>query len=131
MPSHSVHVVRRTNLLSLYSSFLVASAQTSPAQPSNATDKAFAEKLAIANTSFSSYKSGSRVIGDRVARQIEPLMGLPTGWMDAAHADPSEDAVDDVQLSRFLKLASRAYKRAGKAERKRLETLLLDSMGPR
>lgn len=122
MPSPSLHVIRRTNLLFLYSAFLVDSAQTSPAQPTNATDKAFAGKLAIANTSFSSYKTGARVIGDRVARQIEPLLGLNTGWLDREHAQQQAAIpAEDVQLARFLKLAARAFKRSDSSGRKILE----------
>ncbi len=122
------HIVRRTNLLSLYSAFLIESAQAAPALSTNATDKAFAEKLAIANTSFSSYKTGARVIGDRVARQIEPRLRLPTGWMDKEHTQKAEHTSEEVQLARFLKLATRAFKRADGGARKRLEDALRDSL---
>lgn len=131
MPHPSLHVIRRTNLLSLYSGFLVDSAQSSQAQPSNATDKAFSEKLAIANTSFSSYKTGARVIGDRVARQIEPLLGLPTGWMDQEHSEQTATPTEDVQLARFLKLAARAFKRSDRTTRKRLEEILHGALANR
>lgn len=124
----SLHIVRRTNLLSLYSAFLIESAQAAPALSTNATDKAFAEKLAIANTSFSSYKTGARVVGDRVARQIEPRLGLPTGWMDKEHTLQVEHTSEEVLLARFLKLATRAFKRADEGARKRLEAVLRDSL---
>lgn len=124
----SLHIIRRTNLLSLYSAFLIESAQASPALATNATDKAFAEKLAIANTSFSSYKTGARVIGDRVARQIEPRLGLPTGWMDKEHSQQVAQTSEEVQLARFLKLATRAFKRADDGARKHLEEVLRNSL---
>lgn len=119
----SEHVYRRRNLLALYSQFVTESHSEDPSAPLAGTDKSFAAKIQIAGSSLSSYKSGARPIGPRIARQIESLLALDPLWMDQSHEDaqPSEDG---VALSRFLKLAERAYKRSSPAQRDMLRDVL-------
>jgi len=124
----SVHIARRQNLLSLFSEFVAEAQSVNPAASLVGLDKAFAASIQIANTSLSSYKSGSRPIGDRIARQIESILQLDWGWMDTVHQD--EDPNDDeVELNRFLKLAARTYKRATPVQRQMLADMLKLSLG--
>lgn len=119
----SEHVNRRRNLLALFTQFVTDSQLEDPSAPLAGMDKAFAAKIQIAGSSLSSYKSGARPIGPRIARQIESLLALDSFWMDQSHEEvqPSEDC---VELSRFLKLAERAYKRSSPAQRDMLRDVL-------
>ena len=127
----SIHVIRRSNLLALYTRYLVESAQKDPAQASNNTDTAFANSMNLAKSSFASYKSGSRVMGERVARQIESLLKLSNGWMDEDRSDALEQKDEVAELAKFIKLATRAFKRADKASRRSMTNTLLKSLKTR
>ncbi len=123
----SEHTIRRGNLLRLYTQFVADAQQADPAASIVGLDRAFARKLQIANTSFSSYKSGARPIGVRIARQVEAALTLEQGWMDSDH-ETQEMSQDQVALDRFVKLATRAFKRADSGERLRLIALLRQSL---
>lgn len=123
----SEHFTRRTNLLSLYTQFVAEAQRADPAASIVGLDRAFALKLQIANTSFSSYKSGARPIGTRIANQIESILDLPKGWLSSDHADQGP-SLNEAELNRFLKLATRAFKRADSSERNRLSDLLRESL---
>lgn len=123
----SQHAIRRSNLINLYSNFVIQSQKDDPSASPFGLDKEFASRIQIANSSFSTYKSGARPIGDRIAKQIEVLMKLQPGWMDAEH-EAIEPSQDEVAMNRFLKLATRAYKRANPLQRERLEAILKRSL---
>lgn len=119
----SEHVDRRHNLLALYSQFITECHANDPSASLAGLDKAFAAKIQIAGSSLSSYKSGARPIGPRIARQIESLLSLDPFWMDQPRAveQPSQDG---VELSRFLKLAERAFLRSSPTQREMLRDVL-------
>jgi len=119
----SEHTNRRHNLLTLYTAFVSDAQKADPAASLAGLDKAFAARIQIANSSFSSYKSGARPMGGRIARQIESLLSLERGWMDLAHTDNPQPE-QDAELHRFLKLATRAFRRATPAQRAMLHNVL-------
>lgn len=121
------HVVRRANLLSLYTAHVAHAQAHNPAASLAGIDKEFAARIQIANSSFSSYKSGARPIGTRIARQVESLLELEPGWLDVPHGGPNL-ASEDKALRQFLKLAERAYKRANETQRGMLSDVLKMAM---
>lgn len=119
----SEHVFRRRNLLALYSLFVTESHAKDPSASLAGLDKAFATRIQIAGSSLSSYKSGARPIGPRIARQIESLLSLEPLWMDQPHEE-EQPSQDGVELSRFLKLAERAFRRSSQTQREMLRDVL-------
>ena len=109
-------VVRRENLLRLFSEFVAQHQAQNPAAPVTGLDKAFAQQIQVHNTYLSRMKSGGRTIGDTLARQVENACGKPKGWLDEEHGTPKM-AKD---MKRFLALAERAYTQASTAARKKL-----------
>lgn len=83
---------------------------------SQGIEKAFAEKLEISPSSWSMMK-GPRVIGDRLARQIERHCSVAPGWLDEHHP---ELAVPDRAEEHFLELARAAWRRADARGRREL-----------
>lgn len=122
------HIVRRDNLLSLYAAHVAQAQASDPAASLSGLDKSFAQRIQIANSSFSSYKSGARPIGTRIARQVEALLDLERGWLDQPH-DGTKIATEDKQLKAFLKLAERAYKRSTEVQRAMLTDMLKLALG--
>jgi hypothetical protein len=53
------------------------------------TQKVFAEANGLAAGHVSQMVNGTREVGENVARRIESSRGLPTGWMDTPHDEPS------------------------------------------
>ncbi len=96
--------VRRANLLKLYAQFVAEQQAADPASNISGLDKAFAAHLQVHNTYFSGMKTGSRQIGDKLARQIETLTGQQRGWLDEEHI---EERTTDMK--NFLELAEKAY----------------------
>ncbi len=111
--------IRRRNLLFLYSEFVAEATRSDPTSVSAKSDESFAKSIQLAKSAFSSMKSGGRGIGDKIARQIEALQGLPRGWMDEEHASV-EPSSEDVQLSKYLKMATRLFNRADDAKKREL-----------
>ena len=105
--------VRRANLLQLFSEFVSTRMAQSPSQQINGLDREFAALIQVHNTYFSGMKSGSRTIGDKLARQIEVLCSKAKGWMDEAHVTQETPAADNAnqstELLAFLDMAERAY----------------------
>lgn len=119
----SEHVFRRRNLLALYTQFITESHAKDPSASLAGLDKAFAFKIQIAGSSLSSYKTGARPIGPRIARQIESLLALEPLWMDQPHEEEQPN-LDGVELARFLKLAERAFQRSSPTQREMLRDVL-------
>lgn len=111
--------IRRANLLKLYAQFVAEQQAASPDAKLVGLDGAFSAKLMVHNTYWSGMKSGSRQIGDKLARQVEVLAGVPKGWLDIEH-----DPVNSAELQRFLDLARKAYLAADSAGRAKLRQAL-------
>lgn len=105
--------VRRANLLQLFSDFVSKRMAQSPSQQINGLDREFAALIQVHNTYFSGMKSGTRTIGDKLARQIEVLCSKAKGWMDDAHGAHEAPAADNANhsagLLEFLDMAERAF----------------------
>lgn len=80
--------------------------------------------IQVHNTYFSGMKSGSRTIGEKLARQVETLCKKPRGWLDETHEQPKP-----AELAKFLELAEKAYLGAP-AARKALTRALKEALGP-
>lgn len=110
---------RRANLLILFQEFVAQAQQEDPGVKIAGLDRAFALKLQVQNTALSSMKSGARTIGPKLARQFEAAFGRPPGWMDEPHA-PAVVAIDDKEVERFAKLATRVFRRSDAKRRAQL-----------
>ncbi len=78
--------IRLDNALLLFDEFVRATVKHADAATLRGLEKRFAERLQIQPSYWSQIKSRSRQIGDRLARQFEPLCHKPAGWMDVPHA---------------------------------------------
>jgi transcriptional regulator with XRE-family HTH domain len=116
-----VHLVRRENLLRLLREF--SQARIARGEPTNGTEKAFAEQLQVSKSLLSQFKS-SRNISDAIAKQIEARCKKPEGWLGVEHTEvvarpaPGEDA--------FVALARAAYRAADRESRIKLRALLIE-----
>jgi hypothetical protein len=114
-----LHAVRRENLLLLLREF--SQARIASGEPTNGTEKAFAEQLQMSKSLLSQLKS-SRNISDAIASQVETRLKKRSGWMSEERTEvlsrpaPGEEA--------FLAIARAAYRAADRAERARLRALL-------
>lgn len=77
--------IRLDNALVLFDEFVRATVKHADAATLRGLEKRFAERLQIQPSYWSQIKSRSRQIGDRLARQFEPLCHKPAGWMDVPH----------------------------------------------
>lgn len=109
-------VIRRENLLRLFSEFVAQHQAQNPAAPVTGLDKAFAQQIQVHNTYLSGMKSGGRTIGDKMARQVEGACGKRKGWLDEEQGSPKMTK----DMKRFLALAERAYTQSGVETRKEL-----------
>jgi hypothetical protein len=113
-----IHGVRRANLLLLLREF--SQVRIASGEPTNGTEKAFAEQLQVSKSLLSQLKT-SRPISDANAKQIEARCRKSAGWLsvirdeDAPRSAPGEDA--------FVALARTAYRNANKEKRAQLRAL--------
>jgi transcriptional regulator with XRE-family HTH domain len=116
-----VHLVRRENLLLLLREF--SQARIARGEPTNGTEKAFAEQLQVSKSLLSQLKS-SRNISDAIAKQIEARCKKPEGWLSQERTEvtprpaPGEEA--------FLALARAAYRAADPEGRAQLRNMLAE-----
>ena len=114
-----LHAIRRENLLLLLREF--SQARIAAGDPTNGTEKAFAEQLQMSKSLLSQLKS-SRNISDAIALQIEKRCKKAAGWfsahtsMLAARPAPGEEA--------FVAKARAAYRAADREGRARLRSVL-------
>jgi hypothetical protein len=114
-----VHRVRRENLLRLLREF--SQTRIASGEPTNGTEKAFAEQLQVSKSLLSQLKS-SRNISDAIAMQIEARCKKADGWLSVVHTEvvtrpaPGEEA--------FLALARAAYRAADREGRVQLRAML-------
>ena len=84
-PVHDVAQTRLDNALRLFDEFVQATVKHPDAATLRGLERRFAERLQIQPSYWSQIKSRSRQIGERLARQFEPLCHKPVGWMDQRH----------------------------------------------
>lgn len=97
----SVYELRRHNLRSLIQSW--------------GGPTSLSKKLGHANGSYLAQLAGpspSRDVSERVAREIEGKLGLPSGWLDQEHAGNGRP-VDDSALSECVRAVAAAIRDAG------------------
>lgn len=73
-----------------------------------------AKKLGHTNGSYLAQLAGphpSREISEKVAREMEAKLGLPTGWMDQEHSGHRQ--LDDAALSDCVRAVAAALRDAG------------------
>jgi hypothetical protein len=116
--TEDIHGARRANLLLLLREF--SQVRIASGEPTNGTEKAFAEQLQVSKSLLSQLKT-SRPISDANAKQIEARCRKSAGWLsvirneDAPRPAPGEDA--------FIALARTAYRNATKEKRAQLRAL--------
>ncbi len=119
--------IRRANLLQLFSDYVAVRMADSPAEQISGLDREFAALIQVHNTYFSGMKSGSRTIGDKLARQVEVLCKKASGWLDEPR-----DTAKPADLAKFLRLAEQAYLGAPESRKlltKALRDALTDAQG--
>lgn len=114
-----VHLVRRENLLLLLREF--SQARIARGEPTNGTEKAFAEQLQVSKSLLSQFKS-SRNISDAIAKQIEARCRKHDGWLSEARTEVAVRPVPGEGT--FLALARAAYRAADPEGRNALRTLV-------
>jgi hypothetical protein len=113
----NITVARRQNALALFQDY-AEKALAQGASPKG-LEQAFAATLQISPSMWSQIKS-SRPIGDKLARQIETLVGQPPGWLDE-----ERDAAPPTAAERALMaLALAAWRATNSAGRKALRAHL-------
>jgi hypothetical protein len=118
--TEDIHDVRRANLLLLLREF--SQARIASGEPTNGTEKAFAEQLQVSKSLLSQLKT-SRPISNANAKQIEARCKKSAGWLsvirveEAPRPAPGEEA--------FVAIARVAYRNANKVKRAQLLTLFV------
>ena len=84
---HDVAQIRLDNALILFNEFVHATIKTPDAATLRGLEGRFADRLQIQPSYWSQIKARTRQIGERLARQFEPLCDKPAGWMDQPHGD--------------------------------------------
>ena len=113
-----VHTIRRENLVRLLREF--SQVRIASGEPTNGTEKAFAEQLQMSKSLLSQLKS-SRNISDAIAQQIETLCRKPQGYLSEQQSEVAvKVSVGEVA---FLVMARDAYRNANREERAALRLL--------
>lgn len=112
------HTVRRQNALSLFQQF--AEERIAAGDQPKGLEIAFAEKVGVSGATWSMAKSGSRPIGDKLARQFEHRCVLPAGWMDEERAPQGLSQAEQ----QFLASALAAYRGTNSDGRRQLRQLI-------
>jgi hypothetical protein len=116
--SSSITTIRRQNVLSLFQQW--AEERIAAGVPPKGLESGFAEHLGISGATWSMAKSGSRPIGDKLARQFEHRCSQPEGWLDEAR-EPQGLTQAEQQ---FLALALKTWRETNSDGRKRLRHAL-------
>jgi hypothetical protein len=137
--------VRLNNALLLFDEFVAQNVRTPDATALRGLERRFAEQLLIQPSYWSQIKSRARHIGERLARQFESRCRKPAGWMDVAHAEgsqlalqvPAPTAQEDISSvpkdddERFIMgLVLTYYRRHPQRARARLLDLLSEVLAP-
>lgn len=113
----NITVARRQNALALFQDY-AEQALAQGASPKG-LEQAFAATLQISPSMWSQVKS-SRPIGDKLARQIEHLVGRPAGWLD----ETREVAAPSATEKALMDLALAAWRATNSVGRKALRAHL-------
>ncbi len=113
----NITVVRRLNALALFQDH--AEKALAQGDSPKGLEQAFAATLQISPSMWSQIKS-SRPIGDKLARQIDAVMGLRSGWLDEERKLRAPSAAEVA----FQELALKAYRATNAAGRKALRAQL-------
>jgi hypothetical protein len=100
---------RQAALQILIHEFLVRQvALKGPKAALSRNESAFAKHVQMKAPYLSAIKHGHRVIGDKLARQIEVACGKPVGWMDEKHIRPKfSSGLEEQNLIEDLRSAYR------------------------
>jgi hypothetical protein len=136
MPAiHDVARIRYDNAMLLFDEFVRAQVKHPEAATLRGLEGRFARRLQIQASYWSQIKSGSRQIGERLARQFERLCHKPQGWMDlpreaAAFEVPvADDGTPRTDDERFVvSLVLSYYRRHPERARARLLQLLGEAL---
>ena len=115
-----LHITRRENLLRLLREF--SQARIASGEPTNGTEKAFAEQLQMSKSLLSQLKS-SRPISDANAKQIEARCKKPSQWLSATHGVLEQRSAPGEEA--FIALARQSYRAADREGRARLRCAFL------
>jgi hypothetical protein len=85
LPSRTLDAIRLTNALLLFDEF-ARDAAALGADKVGALNAAFAQRVKIAPSQWSRFKTGRDHIGKKLADQIAVLMHKPPGWLDVDRA---------------------------------------------
>jgi hypothetical protein len=134
-PVHDVARIRLDNALLLFDEFVHGQIKHPDAAVLRGLERRFAERLQVQASYWSQIKSRSRQIGERLARQVEPLCQKPRGWMDEPHGaaanaeSPSDDSAPHTADERFIVgLVLSYYRRHPERARMRLLDLLSEAL---
>jgi hypothetical protein len=116
--SADIHTVRRMNLLLLLREF--SQARIASGEPTNGTEKAFAEQIQVSKSLLSQLKT-SRPISDANAKQIEARCKKSAGWLSVIRSDEAPRPAPGEEA--FVALARTAYRSASKDVRLKLRAL--------
>jgi hypothetical protein len=146
-PAADLARIRFANALLLFEEFVQQAARNPDAATLRGLEGRFAERLGIQPSYWSQIKSGSRQIGERLARQFEARCRKPYGWMDRPQGGrasralppgppPVAEALEDDRLphdedERFIvSLVLTYYRRHPERARARLLELLGEVLAP-
>ena len=118
-----IATVRQQNLRALFQLFVAE--RVAAGDPPKGIERAFALQLQVGVSTLSLAKSGSRPIGDRLARQFESGCGKPSGWLDEAREPEGPSPAEQA----FLALALKAYRGCNAEGRRRLRQVVKDWPG--
>jgi hypothetical protein len=116
--SPSITTIRRQNALSLFQQW--AEERIAAGEPPKGLESGFAQHLGIGGATWSMAKSGSRPIGDKLARQFEHRCDKPEGWLDEER-EPQGLTQSEQQ---FLALALKTWRETNADGRKKLRQTL-------
>ena len=116
--SPSITTIRRQNVLSLFQIF--AEERIAAGDQPKGLEAAFAARLGVSGATWSMAKSGSRPIGDKLARQIEHSCGKAAGWLDEEREPQGLTAAEQ----QFLAMALQSWRSTNSDGRKQLRALI-------
>ena len=91
--------IRFHNAMALFDEFVNNTVKHPDAATLRGLEGRFAQKLQLQPSYWSQIKGRSRQIGERLARQFEPLCHKPNGWMDQIHS-PASLALSSFAIAR-------------------------------
>jgi hypothetical protein len=115
----NLHAVRQANLRLLLREF--SQARIAAGEPTNGTERAFAEQLQMSKSLLSQLKT-SRNISDAIALQIEACCKKPSGWLSEERLDAAPRPAPGEEA--FINLARQLYREQGAQGREKMRAAL-------